>query len=123
MANVASPRRRGPRIINYMPRAPRNLDPACDGLGESVQLHSNCLRGKTGNKTVFFKAKSPHLNETWGLRRKEEGLLPAGIWSVGRAAAGCSLTARVHQLLGGYERGHLRVYMQGMQGGGKISIS
>ena len=27
----------------------------------------------------------------------------------------------MHQLLGGDERGHLRVYMQGMQGGGKIS--
>ena len=45
------------------------------------------------NKTVFFKTKSTRLNKTWRLRREDVGILPAGIWSVGRAAAGCSLTA------------------------------
>ena len=50
--------------------------------GENIVLVNN-------NNNVV----SCRLNETWGLRRKEVGLLPAGIWSVGRAAAGCSLTA------------------------------
>ena len=47
---------------------------------------------KPDNKTAFFKAKSTHLNETWGLRRRKEvGMLPA----VGTAAAGWSLSALV----------------------------
>ena len=41
----------------------------------------------------FFKTTSTRLNETWGLRRREVGLLPTSMWSVGHAAAGWSLSA------------------------------
>ena len=42
-----------------------------------------------------------------------------GLWDMQQLGGVCQLW--VHQLLGGDERGHLRVHMQGMQGGGKIS--
>ena len=50
-----------------------------------VRLEIEILKGN-------FKTTLTRLNETWGLRRKEVGQLPAGIWSVGHAAAGCSST-------------------------------
>ena len=42
-----------------------------------------------------------------------------GLWDMQQLGGVCQLW--VHQLLGGDERGHLRVHMQGIQGGGEIS--
>ena len=47
------------------------------------------------------------LNKTWRLRREEVGLLPAGIWSVGRVEVGYSLRAQDVERHGGRPEGRL----------------